>query len=104
MHVPRECLFVFAFNAFVAEHNESRDAHVREVWARLQQYPHCFELAAVRGTLDALNSDGSLPDKTVSAPVRPGRLSLSGFHVNVADVEDYLAGEELARELERHTL
>ena len=82
-------------DAFTTEHAQYEDERVRLVWSRLQKYPHCFELAAVRGSLDALASDGSLPDASVPAPVRPGRLTLAGFHVNVADVEDFLAGEVL---------
>ena len=62
--------------AFVEDHAAYELEDVCRVWARLQTYPHNFELAAVRGALDALASDGSLPaarsTSTSSPPARSG--------------------------------
>ena len=45
--------------AFVEDHAAYELEDVCRVWGRLQTYPHNFELAAVRGALDTLASDGS---------------------------------------------
>ena len=84
-------------SVFAKKSRGHEERAVKMVWDRLQAYPHNFELAAVRGTLDSLSSDGSLPKSSAPAPVRLRRLLLSGFHVNAADVQDILAGEILIR-------
>ena len=71
---------------------------MRRVWGRMQQYPHCFELAAARGELASLNMDGTPCDGP--APVASvGRFSFFGWKVDVADVEDYLADGALSESL-----
>jgi hypothetical protein len=82
--------------AFVHQAPVYNEEEVERVWSRLQAYPHNFELAAARGTLDLLNSDGTLRQGTALAPVRVKRFLHSGFTVNVGDVEDFLAGETLS--------
>ena len=57
---------------------------------------HNFELAAARGALDSLSTDGSVLQGSAPVRVRVSRLLYSGFIVNVGDVEDFLAGETLS--------
>ena len=61
---------------------------MNQVWRRMQEYPHCFELAAARGELAALNMDGT-PCTGPPPVVALGRLSILGWKVDVAEVEDY---------------
>ena len=77
---------------------EAADASAEAVGAEVkaaEAAAAAAELAAVRGTLDALASDGSLPATSAPAPVRLRRFTFAGFHLNAADVEDFLAGETL---------
>jgi hypothetical protein len=71
---------------------------VRQVWARMQQYPHCFELASARGELATLNMDGS-PSEGPAPIAFVGRLSFLGWKVDVADVDDYVADGMLSESM-----
>ena len=87
-----------AVAAFCSAHAAAELDAVRRVWGRMQQYPHCFELAAARGELASLNMDGTPCDGP--APVASvGRFSFFGWKVDVADVEDYLADGALSESL-----
>ena len=46
--------------AFGEQRPEVHAPSLQRIWARMQQYPHCFELAAARGDLNSLNMDRSL--------------------------------------------
>ncbi len=71
---------------------------MEQVWRRMQEYPHCFELAAARGELAVLNMGGT-PCTGPPAVVALGRLSILGWKVDVAGVDDYRAEGVLSESL-----
>ena len=68
------------------------------VWTRMQQFPHCFELAAARGQLDTLDMQGATCD-TTNLTVCKTRFSFSGWKVDSADIHDYIAEGTLTESL-----
>ncbi len=68
------------------------------VWSRMQQFPHCFELAAARGQLETLDMQGATCD-TTNLTVCKTRFSFSGWKVDSADIHDYLAEGTLTESL-----
>ena len=68
------------------------------VWKRMQQYPHCFELAAARGQLDTLDMQGLARDASAMM-ITKTRFSFSGWKVDSAELQDYIAEGELSESL-----
>ena len=64
----------------------------------MQKYPHCFELAAARGQLDTLDMQGLTRDASALV-VTKTRFSFSGWKVDSADLQDYIAEGELSESL-----
>ena len=72
---------------------------VVRVWARLQQYPFNFELAALRGQLASLNVDGSKKQIAYAAQLVDTQLRIGSFRLKVTELENFSAGYHISLEL-----
>ena len=74
---------------------EVRSDTLQRTWARMQQYPHCFELAAARGELHSLSMAGT-PMQGAPPVAFVGRLSFFGWSVDAGDVENFMSNGQLS--------
>ena len=69
---------------YLQQHAEACGVSVHRVWARLQQFPHCFEVAEKRGTLQTLRLDGTVdPSPVLSQEI--SSLKHAGWEIRVPD-------------------
>jgi hypothetical protein len=97
--LPSDIFLNLVFNP-IYERNQDYKAlkETESVWKRMQKYPHCFELAAARGQLDTLDMQGLARDASAMM-VTKTRFSFSGWKVDSADIQDYIAEGELSESL-----
>ena len=97
--VSSDTFLKLVFNHVYEDNRDQKEVEDMErVWTRMQKYPHCFELAAARGQLDTLDMQGLTRDAS-ALMVTKTRFSFSGWKVDSADLQDYIAEGELSESL-----
>lgn len=84
--------------AFLQANVHANASHANRIWVRLQSWPHIFEVAALRDQLDNLTVDGvwKTDRQQPAAPI--GRFKYFGFTVNVGDMQDVVASDNISEE------
>ena len=73
---------------YLQHHAEACHDSVHRVWARLQHFPHCFEVAERQGTLQSLRLDGTTnPSPALSQELRS--LKHAGWEIRVTDAVQF---------------